>query len=130
MAQQQTIVQNWAGDNRSHSGSKTISDEGVQTRDIALGASDSDIEIALVVTVARLKMVYIIADQDFTLETNSSSAADESIALKANEPYLWYTGSYYTNLLATDITKIFLTNDSDPATATQVHIEILEDPTP
>ena len=130
MAYTHTIVENWEGDGRDHSGQKAISSDGQQSKQIALGASVADLEVALVATVANMKAVYIIADQDFTLETNSSTVPDETIALKANCPYVWRLGSYYTNLLATNITKVFLTNDSDPAAATVVNIEILEDVTP
>jgi hypothetical protein len=90
--------------------------------------SETDYEIVVALDVSAIQAIIITSDQDVTLETNSGAAPDDTIALTANNPYVWYTGSYYTNLLTTDITSIFITNASG-STAT-IDVLALVDATP
>jgi hypothetical protein len=78
--------------------------------------------------VSAIKSVYILSDQNMTLKTNSSGSPAETISLVANVPLTWYTNCYYTNLLATDITALYLTNAS--AAAASFTLEALTDATP
>jgi len=79
--------------------------------------------------IARLKSIYILSDQDVTLETNSSSAPSNTIALKANKPLVWYTGSYFANPFTVDVTSLFFTTGAIPAAA-NIQMVALVDPTP
>jgi hypothetical protein len=88
----------------------------------------TDEEIIFSVDVSALQVAYIVSDQDVTLDTNSSGAPDETIELLANNPYVWYLGSYYANLLATDITSVFITNAS--GSTAEIDFVFLTDPTP
>jgi hypothetical protein len=89
--------------------------------------SSTDLEIAFALDVSQLKSIYIVSDQDITLETNSGSAADDTIALVAGVPYIWHSDSYHTCLLGTDITELYATNAS--GTDATLQIEALYDPT-
>ncbi len=78
--------------------------------------------------VSLIKAIIILSTQDVTLKTNDSGAPAETIVLLADNPLVWYEGSYYTNLLATDITKSYFSNASG-STAT-VKILMIMDSTP
>lgn len=93
---------------------------------VANGATNLQINVAI--DVSALKSIYIVSDQAVTLETNDSGTPDETISLLAGVPYEWQVGSYFTNLLETDITAIFITNASG-ATA-NVSLRALLDATP
>lgn len=91
-------------------------------------AVTNDVEVAAVFSVASLKMVFILSDKDVTLETNSSSAPDQTISLLANKPLFWYEGAYHANPFTDDVTKFFFSNAG--ATDANVRIRILRDGTP
>ncbi len=111
MAFTHILATNWNGGGVSLSRSSSYSASAEQNIDEAIPDSSTDLEVALVLDVSEIKSIYMVSDQALTVETNLVSGTD-TIVLVADVPYIWYTGSYYTNLLATDVTKLFLTNAS------------------
>ncbi len=107
---------------------QTFSSDSRTERSVSVANSETDYLVAFSLDVSGIQVIIITSDQDITMETNSGGAADETINLLANNPYIWYTGSYYTNLLATDITALYFTNSSGE-TAT-VDILVVHDSTP
>jgi len=121
-----TLAVDGSGINKS----KTISSEDtavvlIDGETVADSQTDQEIECAL--DVSKVKSFYLVSDQDVTFETNNGAAADDTIALKADEPYVWHTNSYDSFLLDTDVTAVFITNASG-ATAT-IHMVALLDGT-
>ena len=91
-------------------------------------ADSTDLEITIGIDVSEIKLIIILASHDLKLETNDGAAPDDTLNLVAGRPYVWYTGSYFTNLLTTDITSVFMTEAaSDDAT---LDILALVDATP
>lgn len=95
--------------------------------DESIPDESTDLAVALALDVSQIKGLYIVSDQDLTLETNSGSAADDTIALVAGVPLVWHPGCYMTNPLATDVTALYVTNASGAAARLQA--EIIVDPT-
>lgn len=93
-----------------------------------VATGETDLEIALDLDVSELEFVYVNSTEDVTLETNSGTVPDDTIALTANNPYIWHSGSYHAALLTTDITSIFITNASG-SNAT-ITVWVLYDSTP
>lgn len=89
---------------------QTLTVDGVGGIDGSLTASQADQEYAITIDVSQLKYLYILASNDCTVETNSSSSPVDTITPKAGVPYVWTYGSGVTNPLGTDVTKIFVTN--------------------
>ena len=81
----------------------------------------------LAVDVSQVKAVFILSDQDLTLETNSGGSPANTLALKANVPYIWYTNKPQALVFTTDITALYITNASG-STANLI-AEFLVDPT-
>lgn len=105
---------------------KTQDGQATFSGTLATGVSNQEISIAF--TTTNLEVIYISTTQDLTLETNSGSAADDTISLKANVPFLWMKNSgiavpFVGNSGA--ITKLFLSNASG-STAT-IEIRVLKD---
>lgn len=82
---------------------------------------------ALALDVSQVKAVFLLSDQDLLLETNSSSSPANTLSLKANVPYIWYTNKPQALVFTTDITALYLTNAS--AAVATLKLEILVDPT-
>ncbi len=72
----------------------------------------TDGQININIDVSAVKSFILISDQAVTVETNSGSAADDTIVLVANKPYVFVTGDYNSFLLGTDVTALFITNAS------------------
>ena len=103
--------------------------DSAETRiDEAVTDSQTDIPIALVQDVSETAIVYIVSDQAVTLEFNNSTTGVPEIVLLAGVPYVWHTNSYFTDLLATDITALFVTNAS--GSTANVKVRFLYDSTP
>lgn len=97
------------------------------TETVADGQTDQTIG-AVTIDVSEIDTLYINSDQDVSFQTNNGGAPDDTIALLANRPLTWNAQSYYTNLLTTDVTEVFITNASG-STAT-VDIRVAYDATP
>lgn len=93
-----------------------------------VATAETDYEINFDLDVSACKSFYLESDQDVTFETNSGSAAADTIALKANKPYIWHVDAYDSFLLGTDVTSVFITNTSGE-TAT-IYCVALFDATP
>lgn len=118
MAATHDLGLNWAGGNTSLSSSQTFTGTGeanIVAETVADSVTDKQVNIAI--DVSEIQSIYILSSQDLTLETNNGGAPVDTIALLAGVAYIWHTGSYFTNLLTTDVTALFLTNASG-ATAT------------
>lgn len=115
-----------AGEAISKAVAKTGGSEIRIDETIGIGASNAAVDCAF--TQARLESVFIVADQDLTLETNSGSSPQETISLKANVPLAWQkTTGYFTIPFSGNVTGLFFTNAS--GVAASVQIRILTDPT-
>lgn len=93
-----------------------------------VATGETDYEINFDLDVSACKSFWLESDQDVTFETNSGAAADDTIPLKANKPYVWHTDDYNSFLLGTDVTSVFITNASG-STAT-IYCVALFDVTP
>lgn len=103
-------------------------DGGLSPRQVSIPDSSTDLLVNFACDVSQLQLIYMKSDQDITIETNDGTTPDDTINLKAGKPYVWYTGSYFTNLLTTDVTALYVTNSSG-STAT-LEIDGIEDSTP
>lgn len=86
----------------------------------------TDTEFVWACDVSEVAAIFILASVDLTIETNSGSAADDSLTMKAGVPYEWNASSAATFALGTDVTSIFVT----AATAGTLEIRCLYDVTP
>lgn len=99
--------------------------------DVTIAGLATDTLVNVAFTQAGLKSIYIVTDQDLSLETNATNhASGDIIALSANKPLQWYTGGPVplTTWFNFDVTKFYFTNAG--ATAANVTIRILRDSTP
>jgi hypothetical protein len=92
----------------------------------SIPSSSTDLEIAVEINATTLVSIMILADQDLTIETNSSSAPDDTITVRANVPIWWEDGSSETAPITADVTSIFVTSTN----AATLRIFALQDPTP
>lgn len=107
---------------------QTFSGDGKTQRQVVVADSATDFLVTIAIDVSHIKAIMIVSDQDITMETNDGTTPDETINLLADNPLVWYEGSYYANLLASDITALYFSNSSG-AVAT-VDILVIHDSTP
>lgn len=126
----------------THTNTRSVRDDGGRTIersstysggasvDIAetIVTASTDFLINIAIDVSAVKSFYIVSDVAVTVETNSGSAADNTLVLKAGVPYQWDTDSYDTFKLTADVTKIYVTNVS--GSTSNLFIKCIQDPTP
>jgi hypothetical protein len=130
MAFTHTYSSGWSNGNRSLTSTKTYSGTSELSIDEDIADSQTDFEIICAIDISAIQNIYIKSDQDVTLETNNGGTPDDTIDLKANVPYIFNAqlDAYFTNLLTTDVTAIYITNAS--GAAANLQIECLTDATP
>jgi hypothetical protein len=108
----------------------TFTEEGHDAIEAVVADSTTDQVVTAGVDVSALKLLFILATQDMTLEWNDAAGSQGSIALKANRPLVWDSeAAYYTNPLGgTDVTQFFITNVSGAAGV--LYIDTIIDITP
>lgn len=129
MAATHNIGLNWSGGGLSLSNSKAYSATGeanIVGESVPDSTTDQAVNIAL--DVSAIASIYIVSTQALTIETNSATVPDNTITLVANVPYIWHTGSYFTNLLTVDVTVLYLTNASGAAAT--FNLRCVQDATP
>lgn len=99
---------------------------GFLSETVTTGTTDGQINIAF--TYADIKSFYLLSDQDVTIETNSGSAADDTLTVTANVPYTWQNDSPHANPFSANVTAFFVTNSSG-STAT-ISCSVVFDATP
>ena len=125
-----TITIDWGSGGTTKSTQIIKSSTGRVQCEESVADDQADFEITLpTIDVSACVAVFILSTQDVTLETNSGAAPDNTLTLKANEPYLWWTAAPFDNKLDTDITtNVFITNASGAAAT--VTMEFILDTTP
>ncbi len=106
-----THTLNWqyTASGNTESQNLTVQADGEDNRDITVAALAADYLVAYVLDYSQCKGVFILADADMTLETNSSSAPDQTISLTANVPVAWVYGAGTCPITA-DITSLYVTS--------------------
>jgi hypothetical protein len=89
--------------------------------------SSTDLQINCSIDEDTLTGFFLYSDKAVTVETNSGSAPQETIALGANEFRVWKTGMG-TKPISDDVTALFVTNAG--SAAANVTIIALTDSTP
>lgn len=91
---------------------KTLTGEGGAYFDVTVANGQTDKEVVCAVDYSQLAGIVLVSDQAVTFETNDGGAAADTIALVANVPHLWITGSPQANGITEDVTAGFVTNAS------------------
>jgi len=124
----QNVNQDWSDGNDSLSRKVIVAADGEANLEIAVADESTDLAANIGIDVSALKFLYIVSDQDLTVETNDGTSPDDTLTLSAGKPIVWYDGCGYSNPLGTDVTALYLTNASG-ADAT-LYVKTLQDATP
>ena len=108
---------NAGGTSIEQSNTFSQSDENFINVAASIADAQTDKLVVCSLDVSQIKAIFILSDQDLTLETNDGTTPDNTIALKAGIPYVWYTNKYQVLLLTVDVTALYLTNASGAAAA-------------
>ncbi len=112
--------------------SVSYTNDGLESRDVALTSSQVDQACDLTVTRADITFIYIVCANNATVEINDGAGIGGTITLKAGIPWLWYTDRADMTLsdviTVAEITSLHLTNSE--ASATTLKIRILFDSSP
>lgn len=88
---------------------ENISNTGYTNIEEALGIVTNQLT-AFTLTIANLKAIVMVADQNMTVKTNSSGSPQETISLKAGIPFIWTSeAGYFAAPFAGNVTALYLT---------------------
>ena len=120
----------WSNNGRTISDTVSRSNELADSLDITVPGGSSPLHVIQTIDVSALKVLFMSCDRDLTVKSNSNSAPDATITLKADVPLWWDSESaYFTNPFgSTDVTSLYLTLAAG-ADAT-LKMETLSDSTP
>lgn len=104
------ITQTFKIGNNTTAYSKTITCDGGYTYDGTLAANQTNALIACAIDVSQLQALYIYADADVTLKTNSSGAPVDTLSIDGGNPLVWVKDSGVTCPLTADVTALYATN--------------------
>ena|ERR1051325_3916337 len=126
-----TITTNWTndGNGRTIRASVTRTNNAEDSLDLTVPGPSNPLHIVWALKLAQLKSLYMLSDLDLTIKTNSNSAPDATVALKAGVPLAWDSvAAYFSNPFGSvNITDLYITLAG--STAANLHIEVLKDST-
>ena len=125
-----TIQYDGGGTNKTSTITKSSTGRVSWEESVVTASTDFQINCPTV-DISACVLIYILSTQDVVFETNNGTPGEvgETLTLKANEPYVWWTAAPFVNKLTIDITtNVFVTNTSG-ATAT-ITFEAILDTTP
>lgn len=106
----------------------TLSNEKAHDVDVTVPADSGDLEINWTLDISQAELIFMLSDQDLTLETNNATSPVDTITLKAGIPYFWIKDGGIDQPLTADVTKLYATRGSgDDA---NLKIRALADATP
>ncbi|QDT95553.1 hypothetical protein [Gimesia aquarii] len=124
----QNINLDWSAGVDSVSKRITITADGEANVEVEIPDASTDLEVVISIDFSALKLLFMVADQDLTIETNNGTTPDDTISLTADKPLVWFEQSGYSNPLTMDVTNMFVTNNS--GSAAKLIIKTLQDATP
>lgn len=122
MAFTHTLVQQWLENGVTVDSSVNYSGDSEAKISVSVADSVTDQLSVFSLDVSQIQLIYMSSTAALTVETNDGTTPADTIVLVADVPYIWHTGSYYTNLLATDITALYLTNASGSAATFELRV--------
>ena len=122
-----TIALNWTGGGLNVTQNIVKTGDSEQNVDAAVQAGQTDVLCDVDFLTADLESVYILSDQDVTLETNDGAAPDDTISLRAGVPLDWRRGGYHSNPFTANVSAFYFTNAG--ASGATVKIRILSNVT-
>jgi hypothetical protein len=80
----------------------------------------TDLAINCAIDVSAFQLVVFGSTQDLTIEVNSGSVPDFTLALKANQPHIEMANQCFASLLTDDTVTLYVTNASGEAATLDV----------
>ena len=118
LSQQVTITLN-AGDIQDNQ-VVTVTTDSETKESLVVPISTTNQAAAIGFTLSKVALVYISANTDVTLKTNSTGSPQDTILVKAGKPLVWYVGSGLTNPFAGNVTGFYFSNASATVAATVI----------
>lgn len=128
------VERKWTADNETLNAAFNVTGGAESNIDEAIPDSSVDLTVVFNLDVSEVKVLFILSDQDISIETNDGVAPDNTFDLAANVPFLWTSedGPALTDTdgvaVTSDITSLHVTNSAGVSATLQ--IRSLFDPTP
>lgn len=113
-----TLGINTSGDGTVINKSVTITDEAILDLSFDVADSVTDELHTIALDVSATKSVYIVSDQNVTMDWNDAAGTQGTLTLLAGEPVVWWNtqvtkgGNTLNPLSTTDLTATYWTNAS------------------
>lgn len=93
--------------------------------DNQIAASTTDWQIDVNLAIAKIKSIVVVADQNMTIKTNSSSTPAQTWNLIANVPLIWDANSVAASPVTVNITALFFTTGAN-ATNLKIYVVLAQ----
>ncbi|VTR99240.1 unnamed protein product [Gemmata massiliana] len=124
-----SLTLSWARNGEAITNVVTVTANGETNLDLTVPANTTDLRADIDLDADKIQSLYILSDQNVTIETNSGTSPGNTLTIGANKPYVWYLGCGLTNPITTDVAaSIYVTNPSTTLAA-NVQIRVLQDMT-
>lgn len=125
-----TITRSITRGGATKSASKAIAAGQEVVIDDTVAQSQTDLLYELTIDVSQLKSLYIVSDQDLTLETNADDhAGGDLLTLKANQPVIWQLNDACACPITADVDGLYVTTGAIGADGANLYFAALIDPT-
>jgi hypothetical protein len=121
MAIAQTITLKSTTGGETLSGAVTLTD-GARTSisEVLSGGNES---IALEIDVSALKSIFVLSNEDVSVQFEGP---DLNFELVAGKPFVWYVGCYHSNPFSEDVASLSVSSSGGAL----LQVEMITDPTP
>lgn len=101
-----------------------LTGEGALDVDVVIPKNTADKKVEVAFAVAGLELIFILSGVGLLLETNSGSAAQDSITIAANVPFAWWADSGVPCPFEGDVTAMYFSNTVGGANGTDANVTI------
>lgn len=101
----------------------TETGDGFTRLQLSIPDSTTDQQVPVTIDADQLQVLYMVSDEDVTVEANDGSTPDFTISLVADRELLWRASdSYFSNPVTDDVTDLYITNTSGSTAAIEIWI--------
>lgn len=103
------IIMSYQTGTNAVSGTIAVTDDTEVNADLVLAAASTDVLLSLALTRANVKSLVLYCTAACTVETNSGSAPQETIALTAGIPKICSSAAEVQALISNNVSALYLT---------------------
>lgn len=123
------LQHSWNGGGASLPAAVNKTRDGETNRTVTVPEGTADVEVSIAFLAAALALFDLVPTGPVKVETNSSSAPDDTFYVDGNSFMTWVRGGGIANPFTADVTKLFL-SDASVAVTDSIHAAVTDNGSP